>query len=275
MKRLFPLLLALLLLDTADAQLPQQSSYTIISMGFGSVFLKDPGKGFGVSFPYSSFATQPNGVDTQATFNGAVGNSFSNRMVTVDLPDFEVVFGHDNRHAINLGGGLNKNLENDYSFFLKTGYKYVFTFHDLQIKPGFDVYYLLGHNKTIGSINNIGSEIHVLGFTASDSWTQDYSDDNGNDYQQTYYADHLDVDYRRKSLDLDPNLTLTVNPVGKFVFSIQAGWFLQISQASQLNFLQSDWTNNKNHVGTISLDHNGTLTGPYVGMSIGMAIPNK
>ncbi|MDP4217833.1 MAG: hypothetical protein Q8927_16645 [Bacteroidota bacterium] len=262
MRVLYTLLIAVLLNGIADAQSPK-SPYWIISTGVRSIFLPDPG--FPPWFDYSYTSNGQYG-----SFVGTISRPLPTRIYSYDLPAIEAVFRHG---AIDFGIGLQNNLGNDRNFYMKLGYKYILHVNDIRIEPGFDLYDLIGKNEPMGSIDNRGAEIDILGFQAMPTWSKTSTDDDGNTTTtDIHYADHLDVDFNRSALMFNPKLTLSANPIGRIFFRIEAGYSLQIEQTSKVNFIQRDAKGHGNKIGDNHLDDVGSFNGPVAGVSIGYAL---
>jgi hypothetical protein len=265
MRRLYALLMLVLLAASADAQ-TTKSPYWIISTGIRSLFLPDPG--FPPWFDYSYTSNGQYG-----SIVGTLSRPLPARIYRYDLPTIEAVFRHG---AIDFGLGLENNLGNDHNVYLKLGYTYILHVNDIQIEPGFDLYDLIGKNQPVASIDNRGVEIDILGFQAMPTWSKTSTDDDGNTTAtNTRYADHLDLDFRRSALMFNPKLTLSVNPVGRLFFRIEAGYSLQIDQTSEVNFIQRDANGHGNKIGDNHLDNVGSFSGPSVGFDIGFALGTR
>jgi hypothetical protein len=270
MKPLYLLLISLLLLKDAGAQTKAANArmpskgYDIVSAGFGEFYPRDPGHDISATFPYMVKDVSTGSV-TQQTFSGALHGKFTKPSYLIDLLNLEIVRKH---HGSDVGFGLLQEAGGDHGFFLKGGYRYILQLGGLLIKPSIDLYYLNGVDR-MGRIDNKEKEISLFGFTASEQYTTESSDDDGVSMTSTHTADHLDVNYRRYSVLVEPKIILANKPRGAFAISLEGGWMLPVSQMSILQFEQRDGSAEGNKVGSISFGKNGFLSGPYVAINVG------
>jgi hypothetical protein len=262
MKTLNLLFLPLLFLNQAQAQI-KKTKYNIISLGYETWFPRRLPANFGTTFPYTVTDAATGGVTTQ-TFTGATSGQVARTVSAADLFDLAFVRKH---YAIDIGVGINTELHNSIDFFMKGGGRYVLPFGPmLLLEPGIDFYYLTGQGTKLGTIDNKGKEIGLFGYTAQDNW--DYTDPDS--YATYHYtADHIDVIYRGKGFLAAPKLIVATRPMGKFSFSVEAGWMIQLKQTTTMAFVQEDDSGDSNDAGKVSLPQNGYMGGPYAGINMG------
>ncbi|TDW97378.1 hypothetical protein [Dinghuibacter silviterrae] len=235
--------------------------------GFNEMFVQDPGHIFNISFPYTTTA-----VSGTQTFSGSLKGSYRPEVPMFDVLLLDVVY---KRSGYYLGYGLNRQLGNDYAGYVKFGYDYAFPFHGLMLKPGLDLVFFTKREERMGSIDNVNQTVSALGIQSGDYYTVTIDDGEYATYDETYSTDHLDIDYSRSSLDLGPRLTLSTRPFwGKAVLSLQAGWLLPLVQTSRLRFEQvSAHASDPTHLaGHVTLPQNGSVGGPYVGITAGVRV---
>lgn len=257
--------------QTANTPTPPEN-YSILSTGFGEFFPYDPGHDISATFPYTVKDVATGNV-TRQNFNGAIHGRFTRPTYMINLLNEELV---RKRNSIDMGFGLFREAGGDHGFYLKGGYGYILPLGSLLLKPSLDLYYLNGIDR-MGSIDNRQKEISLLGFVAPDQFTVETTDEDDVTTDATYNADHLDVNYRRYSFLAEPKIVLATKPKGRLAVSLEAGWMFQLSQRSVLQFEQEDGSSeNGNNVGSISLERNGFLSGPYVALNIGVYLwPKK
>lgn len=216
----------------------------------------------------------PVGSPTRQNFTGSLNGPFRSAMYLADLLNVEIV--HKN-HGIDMGVGMNRDLGNTYGAYLRGGYKYIFTFRGFLLKPGLDLLYLFGHNENMGSIDNAYKMIDMLGFTSKDEFTVGTTDSDGNTTDNTYNTDHLDVDYHRTNLVVEPMIALATKPVWRMSFSLEAGWLIQAFQNSAVRLVQvGDDSNSTTHtLGSVHIKNDGSIGGPYIGVNVGIYLKNK
>ncbi|HXB09843.1 MAG TPA: hypothetical protein VNW04_22120 [Puia sp.] len=238
----------------------------VLSLSGGAHFSRHPGKNVVESFTYTSTLTGAAASSTQ-TFFGSLGGDFPRIGYMGDIMNVEVTSRH---HAINGGIGLYPDIGSNTAGYLKSGYRWVLPFHrnKFQLKAGADVYLVLGSGMELGRIDNKNTTLELLGFTAGPQWTETYSSRNGS-YTNTYNADHLSVLYRRNGLLVAPKVALSTN-LKRLVLGLEAGWMLQLSQGCVLLLQQQDGGDNRHTIGKIHEPRNGSMSGPYAALSIGL-----
>jgi hypothetical protein len=281
--RMKPLTLSLilfLLLQQADGQFlspselqkrrqqPSQpdANYGMISLSMGTLFPLHPGQVFTSHFQYTSTSATTGASATHA-FAGTSG-SFYSIAILGDLLHGAYI---SNNSCLDLGLGLNGDMSNDVSAYIKFGYGYIFRFGRLQVQPTLDFYWALDGPVTMGTINNKDSNINILGFTAKSQFTETSSDANGNTTTDTYNAGTLEINYKRNSFLAAPKVLLgTV--LGRHLYvGVEAGWLLQMWQTTTIKLTQYDENDgtNTNAVGKVHLNTNGSLGGPEVALNVG------
>jgi hypothetical protein len=263
MKKLCLLVFSLLFFMGAEAQTVEK--YEMFSLDAGTFFPKRPGRDITASFPYTvtSLAT---GTRDQQTFDGSLRGKFTSPAYLLGL-SFGVVRVHSH---IDVGGGLLREDGGDHGFYVKGGYGYSVPLGGLVIRPSLDIYYMVEKNK-LGTIDNTQKEIRLLGYTAYEQYTKQLDDGDGGTYEATYNANHLDINYRRYSFLANPKVVLAPRVTGRFVFGLELGWMLQVSQRCNLQFEQTTTSSHQtNTVGKVSVENNGALNGPYAAINIGV-----
>jgi hypothetical protein len=254
-------------LPASSPAAPAPENYSILSAGFGRFFLSTPGRDISATLPYMVKDVN-SGLETNQTFNGSARSLFKTPVNMINLLNFELVRKHE---SIDLGFGLAQERNADkQGFYLKGGYRYILPLGPLLIKPGVDNYFVIAGQNTIGSIDNRQKEIFLAGYHAGDQFTVTTSDDDGST-TDTYDADHLDISYGRTILLTEPKITLATRPAGRWAFSLEFGWMIQLVQWSNLEFKQFDASGDHSHsVGTALFGSDGTLSGPYAAINVGI-----
>ncbi|MBN9383314.1 MAG: hypothetical protein J0H74_21340 [Chitinophagaceae bacterium] len=259
-------LLLLLVYRDAGAQ-THSNDYVILSADVGAFFAGTPGHDVATTFPYT-VTPVASGVRHQETFDGALKGKFTSPsyMAGLSLGYFW------KRNSVDAGVGLYRSDGGDHGVYLKAGYGYGVHVGGLVLRPTVDFYYLMGKNK-MGTIDNSGVDINLLGFTAFDQFTVAQDDGNGGTYDAIYNADHLDVNYRRFNLLANPKIVLSTKPLGRLVVSLELGWLLQLHQRCDLQLEQTSKSSSETYtVGKVRLDRNGSLGGAFAAINIGVRL---
>jgi hypothetical protein len=271
MKTLCLLLILLIFFGNAGAQMQRTSSalenYITLSLEAGTFFASRPGHDITLNFPYTvtSFAT--GGTDKQ-TFDGSLRGKFTSPAYMGGL-NLGFVLQHS---SIDVGLGLFREDGGDHGWYMKGGYGYIVPLGGLLLKPAIDLYYLIGKDK-IGTIDNNQKEISLLGYTAYDQFTVKSDDGEGSTVENTYNADHLDVNYRRFNFLANPKIVLATRPKGRLVLSLELGWMFQLSQRCNMQLEQTSTSTQETYtVAKIPLENNGSLNGAYAGINIGVRL---
>ncbi|MBS1665254.1 MAG: hypothetical protein JST68_29685 [Bacteroidetes bacterium] len=252
-----------LLLHHASAQRPNLS-YELYALNGGMLYPRHPGKDVALSFPYTIIPDAGGGPSSQ-TFNGSLGHSYAGQSYVGDIFSIEIARRH---HSVDLGMGVNQEVNGVFGFYLKEGYRYLLPLKGVMLKAGFDLYCIFDSGNKLGSIDNKNQEIDLFGFQAMSQWTETSTDDQGVNTTDTYYANTLDVLYRRNSILGEPKIALTTT--GKHVaFGLEAGWRFQLAQDAVIKLRQSGSNGNTNTVGGFPMNNNGSLGGPYIALTIG------
>jgi hypothetical protein len=270
MKPLILLLTPFLFLQQAAAQSPT-GRYLLFSVSGGLLYPRHPGKDVTQNFGYTTIPDAGGGRTSQ-TFNGSLGHSFANPSFTGDFIGFEIAQKH---HSIDFGIGLTQELKDNEGGYFRGGYRYHLLFKGFRLKAGLDLYYVIGGENKLGSIDNKDQEIDLLGYKAKSQWTETSSDDDGNTETDTHYVNKLDVLYQRNSFLAEPKIALTTT--GKhFAFGLEAGWMFQLAQDAVIELQQSDTKGDNTHsVGRVSMNNNGSMGGPYVALTVGYYLWEK
>lgn len=249
--------------------------YHILAFNYGSIFPANPGHATQANIYYTAV---PVGLGTSKneTFTGVAKNGFANRMWSMG-GDYESIFNEKNDIVLGIGGF--QNVGGDGGFYFHGGYRYVLNLGSVSIKPGLDYYALRGSNH-VGNIDNRQRDLYFDGFSSGAdftvSHTNTYTDDEGNEYEETTYhtysTDRVEVKYRRKAKALQPLIEASGHWKRLFI-SVEIGYMIQIQQKSTLTFDQiNDYYRERNEIGTINMRKNGVLTGPRAGIMVGLIL---
>jgi len=266
MRTLLLACIPLLLCTEAGAQ-SHSNEYGVLSLDAGTFFAHRPGHDIATSFPYTvtSFSS---GGSTQNIFNGSLQGKFTSPAVLVGLK-FDYVW---KRNLFDFGAGLFRADGGDHGVYLKAGYGYRLRLGGLAITPVVDFYYLMGKDK-MGTIDNSQKQISLLGFMAYEQYTVSQDDGNGGSYDETYDANHLDINYRRFTLLGNPKIVLSAPSMGRLVVNVELGWLVQIYQRCDLQLEQTNTSNAVTYtVGKVRLDMNGSLGGAFAAINIGVRL---
>ncbi len=257
---LFPVLL--LLTQQADAQPPasQPTSYWMLSAGFGMLFPPKPGSPLTTSFQYTSTSVTTGATTTQ-TFTGKTG-AFHPTAFAGDMLHATCVFNHN---SINLGAGYNADISGTgLNSYIKAGYGYIFRFGRLQVQPSVDFYAMLDGPANLGSIDNSGVNLSLLGYSAhAQFYSTSFDATTFQSEAHTYNADNLEIDYYRISYLAEPKLVLGTILWRKMYIGVEGGWLLQMAQAGRFD-LRQNGGGTSNVVGKVYLSDHGSLGGPGV-----------
>lgn len=260
MRKVYFVVIACALSRIAAAQ--SQGVNISLTTGAGFLFNPNPSHAVTTSFPYTTTAAG----GTQK-FSGSLQGDYHSLAPMFDLPGLDVTY---RRLDFSIGTGLRQDFNNDYAWYGRTAISYAFPLHWATVKPGVGLIYFGGRRERLGSIDNRGQDLTMFDFTAYSQFVATYTYDDGYgdfySYDQTYNADHLDVDYSTHSLDIGPQVDLAFPSVGRFTFSLQAGWLFPVIQQSALRFVQVSYDNYEvttNPVETIKQPHNGSLGGVF------------
>lgn len=265
--KLLAFTLVTMLVLQATAQDPGERCL-VISVSGGINLPEDPGKNVLVSFLYTSTPTGT-GVASSHIFQGLIGVGFPKVGYVGDFMNFT---GASKHHAINGGLGLFKDGGPDDGCYLKAGYRWILPLHRYRIRlmPGVDLNGVLGNDVEVGRIDNKDQTLQVLGYSAAPQWTSTTYGRYGST-TETYNADHLSVLYRRNSLLLEPKI-VTCTTWRRLVLGLEAGWIFQLVQGCVLLLQQEDANDgNRNTVAKIHEPRNGSMSGFYMALRIGMA----
>ena len=245
-------------------------SYGFLSLDPGVFFASRPGHNISTSFPYTT-TSYVSGTRSSETFEGSLQGRFTSPAYMLGISGGGAI-----RHTyLDVGVGLFRENGGDNGIYLKGGFGYIIPLGGLFLRPTLDFYYLMGKNN-IGTIDNTDKDINLLGHTAFSQYTVKSTDGDGNEYENTYDANHLDVNYQRHTLLANPKIAFTFKPQGKMIFSLEAGWMLQVAQWCNLQLEQTNASVDATYtVGKIRLDRNGQLNGPYAGINIGIDLNGK
>ncbi len=266
MKHLAIFFILFVLARQAHAQsLPlQPDRYTMLTAGAGMLYPGKAGKQFSVSFNYTS-TSQATGATTTHTFL-QTGGPFQSRDLAGDLIRGSWVRKHN---SVEIGAAYNQDVHNGIlNGYFHAAYGYIFRFGRVQVQPTLGLYWALDEIAKLGTIDNSGVDIHLLGRTAPAQWTVDESDINYSPVTYTYNASELRIDYNRSSLLAAPKLVAGILLWRRLYTGIEAGWLLQLSASGFLTLTQYDG-HHSNDIGTVNTDSHGSLGGPEVAFNIG------
>jgi len=236
-----------------------------VSFSGGAFLPRQPGGEVVESFPYTATSVATGTVSGQQ-FTGTLAGDFPVMFMVEDMLACEFQRRH---YVIDAGSGLFHTRSFDDDGYLRAGYSRVFRDHRSRFQPGVDLSVVLGNQLELGRIDNRGQTLQLLGHTAGPQWTESYTDSRGNYHSTTYTADYLSVFYRRDALLIRPNMAIATT-FGKLVVGLHAGWVFQLSQGCLLLLQQADDSNDLNTIARIHQPHNGSLSGPYASVSIGL-----
>ncbi len=249
--------------------------YHILAFNYGSMFPANPGQASLANIYYTAVPVST-GTSKNETFTGVAKNGFANRMWSMG-GDYESIFNEKNDIVLGIGGF--KNVGGDGGFYFHAGYRYVLNMGSVSIKPGLDYYALRGSNH-VGDIDNRQRNLYFDGFYSEAEFTVThtnvYTDDAGNEYVETTYStyssDRVEVKYRRKAKALQPLIEASGH-WKRLSISMEVGYMIQIQQKSLLTFDQiNDYVRERNEIGTMNMRKNGVLSGPRIGLMIGLIL---
>ncbi|HXB33092.1 MAG TPA: hypothetical protein VNV35_06710 [Puia sp.] len=239
----------------------------VISLSGGAYMPRNAGKNVVESFPYTSTPTGT-GVASGHVFLGSLGGNFSKVGYVGDIMNFEVT---SKGHAINGGIGLFQDASSDDGGYFKAGYRRVWRLYRNRfwIMPGVDLYGVLGSPMELGKIDNKNQTLQLLSHTVNPQWTETKTTSTGT-HTYTYNADYLAVLYHRDGLLAEPKIVVSTTRK-RLVLGLEAGWMFQLIQGCALILQQQDGGNeNRNTVAKIHEPRNGSMSGFYTALRIGM-----
>jgi hypothetical protein len=246
----------------------QDSVYGILSQGFDMMFVHNPGRVFDVTFPYTT-STQSG---TQ-TFHGSIAGTFRPQVPMFDLFDLGCGYGQS---TVYFAAGVYRTLNNDYAAFVRGGYDYTFTYRWFSIRPGLDLVGLMANNESMGAIDNQNRTVDLFNHESGPTFEVTSTDDNGVSYTNDYDTYHLNIEYRRSSLDISPKIAFNSKTVGRRVFfSLEAGWLLPLYQNSRLRINQVAGDGTPNTLCEVPLHTNGSVGGVYVGAHVSVIVGRR
>lgn len=266
MRTLLLACIPLLLCTEAGAQ-NRSNEYGVLSLDAGTFFAHHPGHDIATSFPYT-VTSLTSGGSTQSTFNGSLQGKFTSPAYLAGL---KFDYGW-RRSVVDLGAGFFRANGGDHGVYLKAGYGYNLYLGGLAVRPAVDFYYLMGKDK-MGTLDNSQKQISLLGFMAYEQYTVSQDDGDGSSYDETYNADHLDINYRRFTLLGNPKIVVSTPSLGRLVVNLEFGWLVQLYQRCDLQLEQTNTSHDETHtVGKVMLDMNGSLGGAFAAINIGVRL---
>jgi hypothetical protein len=253
----------------------------ILGSGANVLFLnKTTGGTIGVGFPYTA-TDATTGVTSNYTFQSQnqtiyrtvnpywnmfrlnIGwlRSFCNYDLSIGSPFLSFSIGYGYSWYLNGFGEHEKNMA-DRRFVLRASIN-VFVNDDIS-------------GVSLGNIDNKNRTIQVLGVTAKPTYTQDETDDDGNDYTETDSAHNLKIFYKQYEGALMPKISIGSNPYrhatlskdgtylqGRYTnWELSLGYNIPFSDEGEI-ILRQD-SNPDNPIGTFQLNTHG-LTYMYNG----------
>ena len=253
--------------------------YYTVTLGTGIGVLHAPDNGLlNVSFPYSV-----DGYDT--VFRSASIRPYARSKVFVIPIGAEIGGLHQfiNMNAsLSVIGKWTKGFNFSFGYgrnFYLDGFKHSSTIEGKAwvIKPSLSISYTRdnGDNSDaiLGSINNTGKTINVLGQVANPTFdvTTTSTDDDGNSTSttSTYNASSLNIAYVQREFALMPKLTISNNPFKKGPhLELTLGYNIPLHERGGISLLQDAGNNNLHYVShLVDLNHEG-ITATYNGRRI-------
>ena len=251
-------------------------SYAILTlgMGLGTVFTKNNNGLFNVSFPYSV-----NGTPGYLFSSGDLQPYASPKMFVVP---FGIEGGDDKQFfsfdlAFSVIGqwtrGTNLSLGYGRNFYVG-GHSGAIEGKSLVFKPSINISWTrdAGHNSSasLGSIDNEGNSIQVLGYTATPTYdvSSTTTDANGNDVTTTTTNDAstLDITYVQHEFAIVPKLTLSNNQYRKGLhWELSLGYNFAVHERGGISFKQDG---NNVVASLVDLDHGAGLKATYNGKPV-------
>jgi hypothetical protein len=240
---------------------------TYFIVGLSAFFPRFPGTSVSATFPYTTVSS---GVTTAGTFTGSMGpGSYPHVMYMADL--YGLGF-FSKRQGIEIGLAMNREWANNWGFTAEGRYARIFHLRGWLLEPGASFLWLAGRNERMGSIDNNGDTVHVLGMTSGPQFSVPASKYSSGG---TFNTDHLKVAYYRGNLLLAPVLTIArFRKKGPTVFWT-AGWYFDVQQTSRLGLFQENSDeSHSSRLGKVKLPHNGRLSGFFAGVRLGLRLPS-
>ena len=238
--------------------------YGMLSAGFGMMYPRNAGKAFNVAFNYTT-TNEATGATATQTFS-RTGGPFSSPTYAGDLLRGAWISNHN---SFDLGAGYNRDTYGgSLNGYFKFGYGYIFRIGRLQVQPSMDFYWAIDDITNLGTIDNTGVDISLLGHTAHAQWTEEALDANDNSITYTYNASRLQIDYERSTLLAEPKLVAGTLLWRRLYIGIEGGWMVQLSQSSFFTLTQYG-DQGSNQVGTPSASNHGSPAGPEVAFNVG------
>jgi hypothetical protein len=254
----------------------REYSYSILTLGtgFSTLFTRNNNGLLNVTFPYSV-----NGTPGYTFNSGDLQPYASPKMFVVPF----VFEGGDDKQFLTIGLAFSVIGQWTRGTNLSFGYgrNYYFGGHSsaiegksLVFKPSINISWTrdAGHNNSagLGSIDNEGNSIQVLGYTATPSYdvSSTTTDANGNDITTTTTNDAstLDITYVQREFAITPKLTLSNNQYRKGLhWELALGYNLAVHERGGISLKQDG---NNVVASLVDLDHGGGLAATYNGKTV-------
>jgi hypothetical protein len=292
------LLTAVIIIPSAQAQSQKASKnhykphlhyFLLIPFtGAGLQFNSRAGGLLGVSFPYS--VTDASGNVSNSVFTSSPAKIYPPTRIDFGTLGFQLGRGkHFYDMALSfplVAGSLTDGVR------IRSGYGFNwFRQKSMLVQTSLNLVYTLdtGDNSgaQLGSIDNSGSTIHILGFESGPTYTVTRSQSRyGPSVTNTYQTTSLSLSYAQQEIDLLPAITLLNNPSWyKLHFMVSVGYSIPIIERGDIYLIQHGGDNPINRLGNriandpaITLTYNGNRThavpyrfgGPYLSLAFGV-----
>jgi hypothetical protein len=254
----------------------REYSYSILTlgMGLGTVFTRNNNGLLNISFPYSVNGTtgysfnsddkQPYAFPKMFVLPFGIEAGNDKQFITLGLA-FSVIGQWTRGTDLSIGYGRN---------FYFAGHSNAIEEKRLVFKPSINISWTrdAGHNPDarLGSIDNEGNSIQVLGYTATPTYdvTTTSTDADGNDISSTSTnnASTLDITYVQHEFAITPKLTLSNNQYRKGLhWEFALGYNFAVHERGGISLKQDG----ENVVaGLVDLDRGGGLVATYNGKPV-------
>jgi hypothetical protein len=266
MKTLYFFLITLTTLHTANAQDSSSRMHVSFWLGVGDLWLAHPGGSFAESLSYTATSTQTGAVIPQQ-FKGSLKGSLASN---VFMGEYNTEIGYKAISA-TFGLGANRNFGAGYSMEVSLGLDYTIRRGHWAIKPGISVLWLGGRDEEVGSIDNRDQRISLGGITSGSQFVINADGDPDGPFEpDTVNTDHMNVNYSRSNVLLEPKVTLERSLSRLLFVGADLGWCIQLSQKNVLDLIQVDAAGDTGDAGSVRLKQNGYVGGPYFGIRVGV-----
>jgi hypothetical protein len=237
-------------LGKKQISLPQKN-YFSLQIGSSIFFANIENGAEQINFPYLIKTVNGNIIDTSFS-----SSKFAPAEKTPVALNFNFEIGNL-KHFFELKFGGYLTQENEIFIVLGYGRNFFVSFFqkhqtenklekNLVIKPSLQFgYYSL--NKKLGTIDNVNKYIYIDSYTSGPTFTETYSDGDGNSTDETFATQTLDVDYLQRSFRLNPKIAIGNNPYkNAFYCEFFVSTYFTLSEAIGAKFVQESSGNNHN-----------------------------